>query len=503
MTPAILAIDQGTTRTKVLVFDEQAQILAESASELSLTYPQPGWVEQDPRVLLNSVVENVRAALATTNARVVACGLANQGETALIWRKSDGQPLYPAISWQDRRTAAFCSHLARSDEGRLIQERTGLPLDPYFSATKLRWLLDHVPQARSLAAQGDLLAGTSDSWLLWHLTGQHVTDDATASRTMLYNPRRRAWDQDVLDALEIPRSLLPTIQATRSQFGRLRADLCGQTLPVNAAIVDQQAALFGQTCFAPGMVKVTYGTGAFLLLNTGHTLPVSRHGLVPTVAWTLDGEIFYALDGGIYVAGAAVQWLRDGLGIISSAGESQALAETVSDNGGVFFVPALAGLAAPYWDSSARGALFGLTRGTTRAHIARATLEGIAFRTRDVLEAMIADTDQAVRSIKADGGASANRFLMQTLADISGTEVHVSAIQETTALGVAFLAGLGDLWQNQTELADLWRASAIYTPRPGSAYDALYPRWREAVERTRGWISVEGEVLAKKETSKE
>ena len=493
MTSAILAIDQGTTRTKVLVFDEQAHCLAEAASEIPLTYPQPGWVEQDPRDLLTSVVENTRAVLAATSARVIACGLANQGETVLIWRKSNGQALYPAISWQDRRTAAFCARLAESAEGRLIQERTCLPLDPYFSATKLRWLLDNVPAARELAAQGDLLAGTTDAWLLWNLTGQHLTDDATASRTMLYNPRLRGWDQEVLDALEIPRSILPTIQATCAPFGSLRADLIGQEIPVTAAIVDQQSALFGQACFAPGDVKVTYGTGAFILLNTGHRLPISQHGLVPTVAWTLDGQISYALDGGIYVAGAAVQWLRDGLGIIANAEETQALAESVNDSGGVFFVPALAGLAAPYWDSSARGTILGLTRGTTRAHLVRATLEGIAFRTRDVLVAMAGDTGSPVSSIKVDGGASANGFLMQALADISGIEVRVSAVRETTSLGVAFLAGLGcGLWQDQTHLAKIWRSSAIYTPHLNSGYELLYPRWLEAIQRARGWDATEG-----------
>ena len=490
MIPAILAIDQGTTRTKALIFDAQANCLAEVSSEIPLTYPRPGWIEQDPRDLLRSVVENARKALAASGARIMAAGLANQGETVMIWRPSSGQPPYPAISWQDRRTDDFCAQLARSDVGRLISERTCLPLDPYFSATKLHWLLENVPEARSLAAQGDLLAGTTDSWLLWNLTGHHLTDDATASRTMLYNPRLRAWDQDVLDALDIPRSILPAIQPTCSSFGRVRADLFGQDIPVVAAIVDQQAALFGQTCFAPGEVKVTYGTGAFILLNTGPALPASRHGLVPTVAWTFNDQICHALDGGIYVAGAAVQWLRDGLGIITSAEESQAIAELVPDSGGVFFVPALAGLAAPYWDSYARGTILGLTRGTTRAHIVRAALEGIAFRTRDVLEAMARDTGSPVCSIKADGGASANNFLMQSLADISGVEVRVSAVRETTALGVAFLAGLSSgLWHDQAELAALWRASATYTPRPDSASAALYPRWLEAVQRSRGWAS--------------
>lgn len=492
MTVAVLAIDQGTTRTKALVFDAQANCLAEAVSEIPLIYPRPGWVEQDPRDLLQSVIENARAVLAAAQARIVAFGLANQGETVVIWRKSDGQALYPAISWQDRRTDAFCTRLAQSEEGRLIQERTCLPLDPYFSATKLRWLLDHVPDARALAARGDLLAGTTDSWLLWNLTGRHVTDNATASRTMLYNPRSHTWDQDVLDALDIPRAILPTIQSTSSSFGIVRANLFGQAIPVTAAIVDQQSALFGQTCFAPGDVKVTYGTGAFILLNTGATLPISQHGLLPTVAWTLNERVSYALDGGIYVAGAAVQWLRDGLGIIASPEETRVLAESVPDSGGVFFVPALAGLAAPYWDSYARGTILGLTRGTTRAHIARATLEGIAFRTRDVLEAMERDTGRLVSSIKVDGGASANSFLMQALADISGAEVHVSAVRETTSLGVAFLAGLNcGFWSNQDELATIWQSSAIYIPRSTAGYTDLYPRWLEAVKRSQGWSLAE------------
>jgi glycerol kinase len=488
MIPAILAIDQGTTRTKALIFDASAHPLAESSSEIPLTYPHPGWVEQDPRDLLQSVVENARAILAACDAQIIAFGLSNQGETVAMWNARTGQPLYNAISWQDRRTDEFCDQLSHSDGGRLISERTGLPIDPYFSATKLRWLLQNVPGARELAQKGELLAGTTDSWLLWNLTGEHLTDDTTASRTMLYNPRTRDWDQDVLDLLEIPKTILPAIQPSCSLFGTIRADLLGQPIPVSASLVDQQAALFGQACYAPNDVKVTYGTGAFILLNTGQEIPTSHYGLVPTVAWSFKDSITYALDGGIYVAGAAVQWLRDGLGIIRNAEETLELAKSVPDSGGVFFVPALAGLAAPYWDSYARGTIVGLTRGTTRAHIVRATLEGIAYRTRDVLAAMAQDTNHLIRSIKVDGGASANAFLMQSLADISGVEVSVAAIRETTSLGAAFMAGLGiGLWKDQVELGALWREAASYSPRRVTDVEMRYQQWLRAVERARGW----------------
>jgi glycerol kinase len=488
--PAILAVDQGTTRTKALIFDAAAHCLTTAASEVPLTYPHPGWVEQDPRDLLQSVVENARAALAATDAHVLAFGLANQGETVLIWNRQTGQPLYNAIGWQDRRTVDLCNQLAASEIGQLICERTGLPIDPYFSASKLLWLLDHVPGARELARNGALLAGTTDAWLLWSLTGEHRTDDTTASRTMLYNPRLRDWDQDVLDALEIPRSILPTIQPSCSLFGTIRADLLGQEIPVTASLVDQQAALFGQACYAPSDVKVTYGTGAFILSNAGSSFPISQHGLVPTVAWSLDRDITYALDGGIYVAGAAIQWLRDGLGIIKNADETLALAESVPDSGDVFFVPALTGLAAPYWDSYARGTIVGLTRGTTRAHLVRATLEGIAFNTRDVLQAMAQDMGHPIKRIKVDGGASVNRFLMQSLADITGAEVCVAAIPETTALGTAFMSGLGiGLWRDTAETAQLWRKQMSYIPHTEGNIDGHYERWSRAVALARGWAA--------------
>ncbi|HZU11767.1 MAG TPA: glycerol kinase GlpK [Chloroflexota bacterium] len=456
MTQAVLAIDQGTTRTKAIVFDAAARSLAEAAADLPLIYPRPGWVELDPQLLLQSVVETARRALRSTEAEVVALGLDNQGETVVAWDRRDGRPVYNAIVWQDRRTDAECERLKASGAEEIIRERTGLPVDPYFSATKLRWILDTVAGAREMAEGGDLLAGTTDAWMLWHLTGRHVTDDSTASRTMLYNPRMRDWDADVLRLLAIPRGILPAIQPSRSDFGTIRGDILGRELPVTASLVDQQAALFGQACYAPGDLKVTYGTGAFILQNAGDVFPRSEHGLLPTVAWSTSDRVTYALDGGIYVAGAVVQWLRDELGIIGSVEESSDVAASVPDTGDVVFVPALAGLAAPYWDSYARGTIVGLTRGTSRAQIVRAALEGVAFRTRDVVDAMVTDTGRPIPRLKVDGGASANAFLMQFLADILHTEVLVAAEPEATALGAAFMAGLGaGVWRDETQLSTL------------------------------------------------
>jgi len=492
MTSAILGVDQGTTRTKAIVFDQSARPLSETDAEFPLIYPEPGWVELDPMLLMQSVVNTAKSALAATDADVVAMGLDNQGETVVAWDRRDGRPIYNAIVWQDRRTDPECERLKASGAEDLIRERTGLPIDPYFSATKIRWLLDNVPGARALAEGGHLLAGTTDTWMLWHLTGRFVTDDSTASRTMLYNPRTRDWDPDVLALLDIPRSILPTIQPSLSDFGPVRADILGRSLPITASLVDQQAALFGQACYTPGDLKVTYGTGAFILQNAGSTIPTSEHGLLPTVAWSTADQVTYALDGGIYVAGAIVQWLRDELGIIRTAAETADLAASVPDTGGVVFVPALAGLAAPYWDSYARGTLIGLTRGTSRAQIVRAALEGIAYRTRDVVDAMVSDTGRPVSRIKVDGGASANTFLMQFLADILQTEVLVAAIPEATALGAALMAGLGaGIWQNETDLAALWRAGRTYSPQPLPDLDARYRQWSRAVERSIGWAKPE------------
>lgn len=486
MTEAVLAIDQGTTRTKAVVFDAQARPLAEASSEVPLIYPRPGWVELDPHQLFQSVVQNGEAAATAARAELTALGLANQGETVVAWNRRTGEPVYNAIVWQDRRTDPECERLKEMGAEKLVRGRTGLPVDPYFSATKLAWILAHVPAARELAICGDLLAGTTDAWFMWRLTGRHCTDDSTASRTMLYNPQRRDWDDDILQLLNVPRTVLPSIQPSCSDFGSTLA--FGRPLSIAASLVDQQASLFGQACYTPGDIKVTYGTGAFILLNAGDQVPRPEHGVLPTVAWSIGDRVTYALDGGIYVAGAAVQWLRDELGVIRTNEETEQLAASVPDNGGVFFVPALSGLAAPYWDSYARGTIVGLTRGSSRAHLVRAALEGIAFRTRDVVDAMSRDVRHPVRSIKVDGGASANAFLMQFLADLLGAEVRVSAVQEATALGAAFLAGLGSgLWSTMRETAALWREGRRYAPRGQFDGDTLYRQWLRAVERAREW----------------
>ena len=392
--------------------------------------------------------------------------------------------------WQDRRTEALCAELVERGMAPLVRERTGLPIDPYFSATKIRWILDQVPEARALAARGDLRVGTSDAWLLWSLTGRYRTDDSTASRTMLYNPQARDWDQQILDALDIPRAILPEIRPSRSHFGSVPAGLLGHEVPLTASLVDQQAALFGQACHGPGSAKITYGTGASLLVNTGGEMPASAHGLLPTVAWSTESDVTFALDGGIYVAGAAVQWLRDGLGIIGDVAETAALVASVPDSGGVVMVPALAGLAAPYWDSAARGTILGLSRSTTRAHIVRATLEGIAFRTRDVLDAMVRDTGLPTRQIKVDGGASANPFLMRCLADLLQREVLTAASPEATAIGAAQQAGLhAGIWPDEQAVAALWREGTRYVPSGDSRLERGYEDWLRAVDLARRWGS--------------
>ncbi len=496
MKEAILGVDQGTTRTKAIVFDRAASPLAFHSVEVPLTYPRPGWVETDAAALYQSVLDTARTAIEAAKTPIAAMGLANQGETVVAWNRRTGMPIHNAIGWQDRRTSAECEELRSGGAEPFIRERTGLPLDPYFSATKLRWILDHLPEARSLAKRGDLLAGTTDAFFLWRLTGRHQTDHSTASRTMLYNLRDGDWDEEMLRLFAIPRSILPCIELTSGPFGDTGNALSRQPIPITASLADQQAALFGQACHQSGDTKVTYGTGAFILLNAGKSVPTSAHGLVPTVAWALDGEITYALDGGMYVAGAVVQWLRDGLGIIRDAAETADLAAAVPDSGGVFFVPALAGLAAPYWDSHARGTIVGITRGTTRAHIVRAALEGIAFRTRDIVEAMVADTGVPLREIKVDGGASSNSFLMQRLATILGCEVSVAATAETTALGVALISGRdAGVWRDIAETAALWREGTRYLPA-GPGNQALYARWREAVTRSRDWASDEDDLEA-------
>ncbi len=489
----VLALDQGTTGSTALLVDGDGAVCGRGYAELPQYYPQPGWVEHDPEEIWTTTVAAGRAALASAGATgrdVAAIGITNQRETTIVWERDGGRPLHRAIVWQCRRTSNICEKLRADGVASTIRQRTGLVLDAYFSGTKIAWLLDAVPGARARAERGDLAFGTVDTWLLWKLTGGrvHATDASNASRTMLLDLTSVAWDPEMLALLRVPAPLLPAVRPSASLFGET-ADLewLPAGIPVAGIAGDQQAALFGQACFAPGMAKNTYGTGCFLLLNTG-TQPVpSPSGLVTTVAWQIGGETIYALEGSVFVAGAAVQWLRDGLGVIRRAAETEPLARSVADTGGVYFVPAFVGLGAPYWDMHARGALVGLTRGTTTAHVARAALEAIAYQTRDVMEAMTADAGVAVRALRVDGGAAANDFLCQFQADIMDVDVLRPAVIETTSLGAACLAGLGaGLWTSLDEVARRSRIERTFRPSmPESRRAELYDGWRRAIARTR------------------
>jgi glycerol kinase len=491
----ILALDQGTSGSTALVIDADGAVRARGYAELPQHYPRPGWVEHDPGEIWASVGEAASRALAeagVTGGEVAAVGITNQRETVVVWDRTTGAPIHPAIVWQCRRTAATCDELRARGVESLVRERTGLVLDAYFSGTKIGWLLDHVPGARRRAERGELAFGTVDAWLVWKLTAGrvHATDATNASRTLLLDLRSVDWDAEMLALLGVPRELLPSVVdssgvcAESSDVGWLAAGV-----PIAGIAGDQQAALFGQACYAPGDAKNTYGTGCFALLNTGADPVASGHGLLTTVAWRLDGRTTYALEGSVFIAGAAVQWLRDGLGLVAHAAETQALAESVGDTGGVYFVPAFVGLGAPYWDAYARGTIVGLTRGTTRAHLVRATLESIAYQSRDVLEAMAGDAKVALRALKVDGGAVANDFLCQFQADVLDAAVVRPGVIETTAMGAAFLAGLGSgFWRSLDELASRQTTERTFTPRLDPTTRARrYEGWRRAVERSRGW----------------
>jgi glycerol kinase len=491
----VLALDQGTSGSTALVVDEEGAVCARGYAELTQHYPQPGWVEHDPEEIWTTMVEAARRALAearVSGGEIAAVGITNQRETAIVWERAGGRPIHRAIVWQCRRTAAACDALRARGLEPLVRERTGLVLDAYFSGTKIGWLLDHVPGARRRAERGELAFGTVDAWLLWKLTGGrvHATDVTNASRTLCLGLRAVDWDAEMLGLLGVPRELLPAVVdssgpvAETSDLGWLPAGV-----PIAGVAGDQQAALFGQACYETGSAKNTYGTGCFVLLNTGATPIASGHGLLTTIAWRIGGRTTYALEGSVFIAGAAVQWLRDGLGIIGHAAETEVLAESVTDTGGVYFVPAFVGLGAPYWDAYARGTLVGLTRGTTRAHLARAALEAIAYQSRDVLDAMAADAKVALRGLKVDGGAVANDFLCQFQADVLDAAVMRPRVIETTALGAAFLAGLGSgLWRSLDALASRQAVERTFTPRAGSPARATgYDGWRRAVERARGW----------------
>ncbi len=496
MTRYLLALDQGTTSSRAIVFDDGGRIVAAAQREFPQIYPQPGWVEHDPAEIWAGQLNVAQEALirADLHARdLTAIGITNQRETTILWDRQTGQPIHNAIVWQCRRTAGLCDELRARGLAETIQRKTGLIVDAYFSGTKIAWLLDHVPGARARAERGELAFGTVDTFLIWRLTGGrvHATDYSNASRTMIFNIHTGDWDDDLLRELRIPRAVLPEVRASSGSFGESDAVILGAPVPIAGVAGDQQAAAFGQACFAPGMAKNTYGTGCFMLLNTGEQAAPSSSGLLTTIAWQIGGRITYALEGSIFIAGAAIQWLRDGLGVIARAAETETLAASVKDAGGVYFVPAFVGLGAPYWDPYARGAILGLTRGTTRAHLARAALEAICYQTRDVATAMTADAGAPLRALRVDGGAVANNLLCQLQADILGTPVQRPMVTETTALGAAYLAGLATgVWSSQEEIAAQWREDRTFSPRMSAQErDRLYAGWQKAVRRAAGWAA--------------
>ncbi len=487
MSDVILAIDQGTTGSTALLLDHQLQVVAWHNVEFPNHYPEPGQVEHDVAEIWRSVEEAVRVALKRAGEVTIrAIGITNQRETCLFWDRATGEPIHRALVWQDRRTADRCQALRDQGHEAQFRYKTGLVLDPYFSGTKAAWLLDHVAGARARAEAGELCFGTIDTWLCWRLTGAHVTDPSNASRTLLYNLHTMDWDDELLAILGVPRATLPRVVDNAARIGSTRGvGFLPDGVPVSGMAGDQQSALFGQACFAPGMAKSTYGTGAFVLMNTGAQPVSSARGLLTTVAWRLDGQVSYALEGSAFIAGAAVQWLRDGLGIIRSASEIEALAGSVPDAGGVVFVPALAGLGAPHWRPDARGLFTGITRGTTRAHIARAVLEGIALQLSDILRAMAADAGQPLAELRVDGGAAKNDLLMQFQADVLGVTCVRPTVLETTALGAAFLAGLGvGFWESPAAIAEAWVEDRRFVPERGAEEVARHlAAWARAVEK--------------------
>jgi glycerol kinase len=490
----ILALDQGTTSSRAILFDRDGGIKSVAQREFRQIFPQPGWVEHDPHEIWTSQAGVATEVLAGAGIRakdVAAIGITNQRETTVVWDRKTGQPIANAIVWQDRRTADACDRLRADGREPLFRERTGLVLDAYFSGTKLAWLLDNVPGARARAEAGELAFGTIDTWLLWKLTDGrcHVTDTSNASRTLLFNIHSLQWDDELLRVLRVPRAVLPDVKASSEIYGEVSIGLGLESVKLGGIAGDQQAALFGQMCTSPGMTKNTYGTGCFMLQNTGTNAPVSRHKLVTTVAWTRDRRTEYALEGSVFIGGAVVQWLRDGLGVIKASSEVEALALSVPDNGDVYLVPAFAGLGAPHWDPYARGAIVGVTRGTTAAHIARAALESIAFQSADLLDAMQADAATKVAELRVDGGAARNDLMMQFQADLIGAPVVRPKVTETTALGAAYLAGLAvGFWKSGDEIAGQWQTDRRFEPKmPTSQVEGLRGRWFQALERAKGW----------------
>lgn len=486
----IISLDQGTSSSRAIVFDHKGEIRSVAQQEFRQIFPQPGWVEHDPQEIWSSQASVLAGAITSIGINgldIAAIGITNQRETTIVWDRETGEPVYNAIVWQDRRTSAYCDELKAKGKTEFIREKTGLIIDAYFSATKVKWILDHVEGAREKAEAGRLLFGTVDSWLIWRLTrGEvHVTDVTNASRTMLYNIHTLAWDKELLELFEVPLSMMPEVKSSSEVYGHTKTTLFAHKVPIAGIAGDQQAALFGQMCTEPGMVKNTYGTGCFLLMNSGDKPVYSKNNLLATIAWKIGDQVTYALEGSIFVGGAIVQWLRDGLGIIRSSSEIEALATRVPDNGGVYFVPALTGLAAPYWNQYARGAISGISRGTTAAHIARAALEGIAFQTMDVVNAMIKDAEMELKELRVDGGAAANNLLMQFQADMLGTAVIRPKVIETTALGAAYLAGLAvGYWKDLDDIRQQWQMDKRFeSTGDKTTIENLKKGWRDAVNR--------------------
>ena len=491
----VMALDQGTTSSRAMLFDERGAVVALAQAEFTQHFPKPGWVEHDADEIWRTQLGAARDVLEKAGASaadIAAIGITNQRETAVVWDRASGEPIHRAIVWQSRQTLPICDALRARGLEDEVKQRTGLVIDSYFSGSKVRFILDAVPGAQERAARGELCFGTIDSWLVYKLTGGrvHATEPSNASRTMLYNVREGCWDDFLAGELDVPRAMLPAVQDSSGHFGETSAELFGAAIPILGIAGDQQASLFGQGCLEPGSAKNTYGTGCFLLMNTGKEAPRSESGLLTTVAWGREGVLDYALEGSIFVAGSAVQWLRDGIGVIREAGESEALAASVPDTGGVYLVPAFVGLGAPYWDERARGTIVGLTRGTERAHLARATLEAIAYQSRDVVECFQADTGLVLDALRVDGGACANDFLMQFQADILGTPVRRPAMLEVTAFGAAALAGLAaGFWSSEADLvADTGSDATLFEPRMSADQrEQRYAGWKRAVERSRDW----------------
>jgi glycerol kinase len=494
----ILALDQGTTSSRAILFDHAGGIAAVAQREFAQHFPKPGWVEHDPTEIWETQLAVAREALATADvdaASIAALGITNQRETTVVWDRRTGKPIHQAIVWQDRRTADFCASLREKGHADMVRERSGLVLDPYFSGTKVRWILNNVPGARADADAGHLAFGTIDSWLIWNLTGGkvHATDVSNASRTMLFNIHDADWDSELLEMLDVPASVLPEVCASSGRIADTLPDLLGQSIPIAGIAGDQQAALFGQVCVKPGMVKNTYGTGCFMLMNTGTKAVKSENNLLTTVAWKIGDEVTYALEGSVFIGGAVVQWLRDGLGIIEESKDVEALAMSVDSSDGVFLIPAFAGLGAPHWDAYARGTIVGLTRGSTAAHIARAALESIAFQSADLVHAMESDSGISLSGMRVDGGASANDLLMQFQSHLLGVPVVRPEVLETTALGAAYLAGLAvGYWKNVDEVSAMWQEDRVFDPDMSVPERTERTRnWRRALARSRNWIEPE------------